>query len=213
MRTALAASGVAHVLLGVALSAVVWSAAPDEPVLQAVSMVFEAPADQPALAAPQPAAAEPVEPEPPQSEPAVASLPDPVEAAPVLPAPEPPSPSPPVAEAVPVVPAPEPTPEPPPPSPPVVEAPPPPPPPVTASKATAEPSCCSAPDGEADVAASKTKRDFAHRARSVSTRGASGYIPAAGHLIGGTFSPWLEHPLFGMAGGAEDIPGGGSKAW
>ena len=134
MRTALAASGVAHVLLGVALSAVVWSAAPDEPVLQAVSMVFEAPADQQALAAPQPAAAEPVEPEPPQSEPAVASLPDPVEAAPVLPAPEQPSPSPPVVEAVPVVPAPEPTPEPPPPSPPVVEAPPPPPPPVPQAK-------------------------------------------------------------------------------
>ena len=114
VRAALAASGVAHVLLGVALSAVVWSAAPDEPALQAVSMVFEAPADQPAAVAtqPMPASAEPVEPEPPQAEPAVASLPDPVEATPV-PTPDPPSPSPPVAEAEPIIPAPEPTPEPP----------------------------------------------------------------------------------------------------
>jgi len=131
VRAALAASGVAHLLVGVALSAVVWSAAPDEPALQAVSMVFEAPADQQATVAtqPTPAAAEPVEPEPPQAEPPVASLPDPVEAAPV-PTPEPPSPSPPVAEAAPVVPAPE----PPPPPPPVVEAPPMPPPPVPQAK-------------------------------------------------------------------------------
>jgi periplasmic protein TonB len=136
VRAALAASGVAHVLLGVALSAVVWSAAPDEPALQTVSMVFEAPADQQSTVAtqPMPAAPEPVEPEPPQAEPPVASLPDPVEAAPE-PTPAPPSPSPPVAEAAPVVPAPEPTPEPPPPPPPVVvEAPPNPPPPVPQAK-------------------------------------------------------------------------------
>jgi periplasmic protein TonB len=115
VRAGLAASGIAHVLVGVALSAVVWSAAPDEPALQTVSMVFEAPADQQATVAtqPMPAAAEPVEPEPPQAEPAVTSFPDPVEAAPV-PTPEPPPPPPTEAEAEPVIPAPEPPPAPPP---------------------------------------------------------------------------------------------------
>jgi protein TonB len=132
VRIALAASGIVHVLLGVALSAVVWSAAPDAPVLQAVSMVFEAPADQQATVAaqPTPAAVEPAEPAPPQAEAAPTPPPDHVEAAPA-PTPEPPPPSPPVAEVAPVTPAPEP---PPPPPPVVAEAQPTPPPPVPQAK-------------------------------------------------------------------------------
>jgi protein TonB len=117
VRTGLVASGAVHALLGVALSAAVWHAVPEQPVSSALTMVFEAPPDQQQTAAPQPTpeAATPTQPEPPQPEPPqpelAAAVPEPVEAAPVVPAadptPEPPPPPPPPAvESPPVQPPP-----------------------------------------------------------------------------------------------------------
>lgn len=122
VRAAFAASGMAHVLVCFALTAAVWHAAPGEPVPVAVSVVFQAPADQSETTAaePVPASAEPPPPEPAQPEPAAVALPDRAEAAPVEPTPEP-APDPP--SAPPVEPAPEPTPASPP-LPPMVQTPP-----------------------------------------------------------------------------------------
>lgn len=148
VRTAFAASCAAHVLLGIALTAAVWRAMPAEPAPVAVSVVFEAPADQPAATAvqPGPAATEPSQSSPPLQEPAAAVPPDGADAAPVSPAAEP-TPEPEalplpdrVEQSVPVMPAPEPAPEPPSPPPPIVQAPslPPPPVPVPHSKPPAK---------------------------------------------------------------------------
>jgi TonB family protein len=136
VRTAFVASCAAHLLLGIALAAVVWRAMPAEPAPAAVSVVFEAPADQPAAPAvqPGPTAAEPSQSDTPVQEPTAAVPPDSAEAAPVSPAAEPtPEPSAaPLPDRVeqppPVAAAPEPAPEPP--SPPPPSAPPPSAPPV-----------------------------------------------------------------------------------
>jgi protein TonB len=145
VRTAFAASCAAHLLLGIALTVVVWRAMPAPPAPAAVSVVFEAPSDQPTATAAQPGpeATEPSQSETPVQEPAAAAPPDSAEAAPVSPAAEPtpePEPAPPpdrVEQSVPVMPAPEPAPAPPSP-PPIVQAPSPPPPPVPHSKPPAK---------------------------------------------------------------------------
>jgi periplasmic protein TonB len=125
---ALAASGAAHVVLGLSLSLVVWTSAPEEPAPAGISLMFEAPAERQAVAqsVPQTAAPEPLQPEeaqpepaqpqqeaqaePPPPEPTAVPVPEPAEVAPVVPtlepAPEPVAPPPPVVQAVPSPPPP-----------------------------------------------------------------------------------------------------------
>lgn len=152
LGTAFAVSGAVHLLAGLALTAVVWSSAPEAPLPATVSVVFETPAQQQATAAPDVAPATTSEPEPPQQQPTERA-----DAAPVVPlpepAPEPPQAEPPQpeqavaalpdhAEALPAVPVPEPEPAPipetPVPPPPVTQALPLPPPPVQYSKPPAK---------------------------------------------------------------------------
>lgn len=110
---AFALSGTGHLLLGLALSWVVWSATPPEPVTASVAVVFEAPADQaPSDQSPadQPSADQPppdqaATPAPQQETASVATEPTPPE--PPQPEPPPAEPPPEHAEAVPMVPPPE----------------------------------------------------------------------------------------------------------
>jgi protein TonB len=117
---ALATSVAAHVLAAVALSAVVWTAAPDVPPSAAIAMVFEAPVSQPAATPSEPPQAEaavpqppqPEQPEPPPPEQTAAAPPDPVEPQPAIPPPEPtPEPAP-ILQAEPPPPLPRPKPAP-----------------------------------------------------------------------------------------------------
>jgi protein TonB len=93
------------VLLGVALSLVVWSAAPDAPPSPtAIAMVFESPAAQPEAAAPQPevAAETASQPEPPPQQ-EMAIVPQPEESPPQavsVPLPDPPAAPPPAPPSV-----------------------------------------------------------------------------------------------------------------
>ena len=145
-RITFTVSCVVHVLLGVALSAAVWRAAPQQPAPSAVSVVFAAPVDQQETtkSQPVPAVAEPSQPGPVLPEPVASAPSGEADATPVLPLPEPvretaatPLPDP-VEQAAPILPAPEPAPEPPSPPPPIVQAPPLQPPPAPHSKPPAK---------------------------------------------------------------------------